>query len=101
MTCRGAIVELADQDVDPIEEDVIERDRDDRDRQADRGGDQGQADPVRQRLAAGRSHPAAERSNDWMIPTTVPSRPSSGPSVAIALRTRRLRFSSTTSPAAS
>ena len=96
-----AVIQLADQDVDSVEEEVIECDRDDRDRQAERGRDQGQADPVGQRFAPSRPHPAAQRVERLDDPDDGPQQPSKGPSVDIALKTRRLRLSSTTSPAAS
>ncbi len=52
---------------------------------------QARTDPLCEHFTPSRPYPAAElASNDWMMPTTVPSKPRSGPSVAIALKTRRL-----------
>ena len=55
-----AVIELAHQQIDSIEEEVIKRDRDDGDRQSESRRDQGQADAVGQRFASGRPEAAAE-----------------------------------------
>ena len=61
------VVQLANQHVEPVEQIVVHRHRQDRDSQSERRGDEREADALRQRLAPRRPRPApegVERLND-------------------------------------